>query len=326
MPLAQLFTEVIERGKPRSLGEVPYRDSFGDGMYSIHVYPLPHRQCCVEFTNITGRVRAELQVAERTERLTRALAELWSEMDLARKIQTVLVPRNPRVRGYEVAAQMRPASTVGGDYVDVFGEGSRVWMLIGDVSGRGISAGLTMMMVQSAVRAVITSLSRQGLRPEPSAVLDAVNTALSDNLTLIGKDQYMTISALRLEGGTVTHAGLHQDILVHRAATNTLDRFESEGLWLGVFSDASKGLLDQTFVLAEGDTLLLFTDGLTEAKGPQRAGGQRRLEAHFSELAAAGISCEEMVQRLLDGESEAAPPDDTTVLVARRRREAPDAD
>jgi Serine phosphatase RsbU, regulator of sigma subunit len=61
----------------------------------------------------------EFQVTQRTEELRRTLADLWSEMDLARKIQTVLLPNETRFRDYEVSALMVPASTVGGDYYDI---------------------------------------------------------------------------------------------------------------------------------------------------------------------------------------------------------------
>ncbi len=318
MPLPGIFTRVIESGEPMSLGEVPYKDTYGEGMFSIVVHPLPDRRCSVEFTNITERKKAEKQVAERTEELTRALAELWSEMDLARKIQTVLVPTRPTLPGYQVAAEMRPAQQVGGDYVDVFEAGGSSWMIIGDVSGHGVSAGLIMMMIQTSVRTVITSLERDGRKASPAAVLAAVNASVAGNLKHIGKDQYMTVTVLRLDEGKVVHAGLHQDILIHRAATQQLTRIETTGVWIGVMDDATGSLVDQEFSLSEGDTLLLFTDGITESKGASDPNGQGRLEALFSALSTEGLPCEEIVKRVLDRAAEDSPHDDCTVLVARR--------
>src|SRR5205085_1819498 len=61
----------------------------------------------------------EAQVAERTAELSRTLANLWSEMDLARKIQTVLLPRDMRLSSYEIAGKMVAADEVGGDYYDI---------------------------------------------------------------------------------------------------------------------------------------------------------------------------------------------------------------
>lgn len=318
MPLPGIFTRAIESGEPAVLPEIPYRDVFGEGTFSIHVHPLDATRCSVEFTNITERKRAEAQVAERTEELKRTVSELWSEMDLARKIQTVLVPKEDRLGPFEVAMEMRPAATVGGDYVDIFEADGASWFLVGDVSGHGVSAGLIMMMVQTAVRTVISTQSKEGRPPTPAAMLDAVNSAVHANLQLIGRDQYMTITALRVDpDGTVLHAGLHQDILVYRAATSAVDRIETEGMWLGVVSEAKQAIVPQRFKLSPGDSLLLFTDGITEARGPGDNEGQARLEALFGELSAKQASCAEIVKTVLDRAHEDDPHDDTTVLVAR---------
>ena len=123
----------------------------------------------------------EQQVAQRTSELSKALNELWSEMDLARKIQTVLLPTEATISGYEVTAIMRPAATVGGDYYDIFQEAGSDWLLIGDVSGHGVSAGLCMMMVQTAVRAVARTLQSQPNRRRPAEVLTLVNSAIHRN-------------------------------------------------------------------------------------------------------------------------------------------------
>lgn len=117
MPLAGLFTRVIETGQGMSLGDVPYVDEvIPDSVFSIQTHALPNRCVCVEFTNVTEQRKAERLVAEQQEKLQKALQDLWGEMDLARKIQTVLLPGAVALAGYEVASEMRPAATVGGDY------------------------------------------------------------------------------------------------------------------------------------------------------------------------------------------------------------------
>jgi len=317
-PLPGIFARAIESGEGAVLPELPYRDVFGEGTFCIEVHPLDATRCLVEFTNITERIRAEARVAERTEELKRTVAELWSEMDLAQKIQTVLVPRETQVGPFEVAMEMRPAARVGGDYVDAFEANGVTWFLMGDVSGHGVSAGLIMMMVQTAVRTVVGCQARERRSPTPEALLDAVNSAVHGNLRLIGRDQYMTITALRVESdGTVLHAGQHQDILVHRAATGAVDRFETEGLWLGVVSEAENGVLPQRFALSRGDVMMLYTDGITEARGPEDDQGLARLTAQFAELARAGATCEAITRAVLDRVQADDPGDDTTLLVAR---------
>lgn len=105
---------------------------------------------------------------------------------------------------------MRPAETVGGDYYDLFEADNKVWVLVGDVSGHGVGAGLVMMMVQTAVRALVCSLTHAGHALSPARLLALVNEALQVNLHLLGRGQYMTINALCLDGANIRYAGLHQ--------------------------------------------------------------------------------------------------------------------
>ncbi|MEZ4227711.1 MAG: SpoIIE family protein phosphatase [Polyangiaceae bacterium] len=316
MPLAGIFTKVVETAEGMLLGDVPYVDDvIPDSVFSIHAHYQGERRCCVEFTNVTEQRKAEREVAAKHEELTKALNELWSEMDLAQKIQTVLLPSETNLDDYEVAAIMRPASTVGGDYYDVVRTRSCPWILIGDVSGHGVSAGLIMMMVQTAVR---TALVQSDGAVSPSKLLAQVATAVQTNLARIGQNQYMTISALKLNGSRVEHAGLHQDVVVFRAATGQVETFESKGVWLGVVDRPGDLLEDSSLELAAGDTLLLFSDGLTEARVGGELFGQERMVGLFKELVGSGQSCEAIAQALLDAVGSEELADDQTVVVARR--------
>ncbi|MCB9588832.1 MAG: SpoIIE family protein phosphatase [Polyangiaceae bacterium] len=319
MPLAGIFTKVVETAQGMLLGDVPYVDEvIPDSVFSIHAHYQGKRRCCVEFTNVTEQRKAEREVAAKHDELTRALNELWSEMDLARKIQTVLLPSETNLDSYEVAASMRPASTVGGDYYDVVHTKSCPWLLIGDVSGHGVSAGLIMMMVQTAVR---TALVQSDGTASPSRLLAQVAAAVQTNLARIGQNQYMTISALKLNGGRVQYAGLHQDVVVFRAATGTVEAFESKGVWLGVVDQPGDLLEDSSIDLDVGDVLLLFSDGLTEARVNGELFGQDRMVGLFKELAAANQSCAAITQALLDAVGSDELADDQTVVVARRLAE-----
>jgi serine phosphatase RsbU (regulator of sigma subunit) len=204
----------------------------------------------------------ERRVAQRTADLAKALDALWGEMKLARKIQEALVPVSPRLANCEVAAAMKPADEVGGDYYDVLVSGGREWILIGDVSGHGVPAGLVMMMCHTAVRTVLRG------DPEvlPHQLLAQVNTVLTENIRQLGEDKYMSITALRRDlDGTVLFAGAHQDVLVYRAGTDCVEAFETQGIWLGLKERIADSLRTQSFHLAEGDVLVVHTDGITEA-------------------------------------------------------------
>ena len=153
---------------------------------------------------------------------------------MAKKIQTVLLPMGAKVPGYDLAAIMRPADQVGGDYYDVFRRAEQEWVLIGDVSGHGVPAGLCMMMIQTALRTAALALER-GERPlTPRHLLGLVNEAVQGNLQQIGHNQYMTITALCITGRTVRYAGLHLDLLVYRATTQKVECIATQGVWLGL--------------------------------------------------------------------------------------------
>lgn len=248
----------------------------------------------------------ESQVAERTQELQRTLAELWTEMDLATKIQTVLLPQQPDLPSYRISAKMVPASSVGGDYYDVMRVDGVDWILIGDVSGHGVTAGLTMMLVQTAARTVLQSAGARAREITPRQLLSRVNASVRPNIQKINSDQYMTIMALRLDDNRVSFAGLHQDVLVHRKRTQTVERIGTRGIWIGLMDDISEMLDDDTFEMHDGDTLLLYTDGVTE------------LTVNSELLGTDGLA--NMLQGLADG---SAPPDVIVAGVAERVQGGP---
>ena len=263
----------------------------------------------------------EQQVAQRTAQLSKALNELWSEMDLARKIQTVLLPTDAKIPGYELTAIMRPAATVGGDYYDVFQEAGANWLLIGDVSGHGVSAGLCMMMVQTAVRAVARTLQSQPNGRRPAEMLTLVNSAIHRNLSEIGKDHYMTISAFCFQENQIRYAGLHQDILVFRAAKRKIERIETRGVWLGVLPSVEGMLFEDQLELAPDDVMLLFTDGVTEAStGKRRYLQTDGLESMLQEIIPVAPGTAQIVEFILQRLKDYIIKDDITLIAVKKLR------
>jgi hypothetical protein len=247
--------------------------------------------------------------------LREARDALWGELEVARQIQTVLLPKVTRVGHYEVAAIMRPATLIGGDYYDVISTAAgENWVTIGDVSGHGVEAGLVMMMAQTSLLTVIGG--EAGLAP--SQVLARVNRALRENLRRLKNGFYMTFTALRLDEERLLFAGLHQDLLVHRAAGQVVEVVATRGPWLGVIDDAAPFLDDTTLALGAGDVLLLHTDGVTEAEGPSGMFGQERVRQALARHAGAGLEAlaAGIVAEVLAFAGEQS--DDITVVALRR--------
>jgi serine phosphatase RsbU (regulator of sigma subunit) len=103
-------------------------------------------------------------------------------------------------------------------------------------------------------------------------VLTQLNRVLHQNIKdRLRHDGFMTLQLLRHEGdGRFVFAGLHCDMLIHRAATRTVERLESAGVWIGLMPEIAELTHDGTFQLAPDDVLLLYTDGLIEAQNAEK--------------------------------------------------------
>ena len=209
-----------------------------------------------------GRARRQRDASDRRE-----LAE-------ALKIQQRLLPQQvPQIDGCELAASWQPASGVGGDCFDAlrFGE-SRLALSIADVVGKGIPAALLMSNLQAAVRAFASDAV------EPRDLCHQVNRILCGN---IAEGRFISFFYCLVDAaaGTLvyTNAGHYYPMLVR--ADGTFARFEVGGPVLGVLADAEYG--QAHVALASGDRLVLFTDGLTEARNEdgEEFGEQRLLDA-----------------------------------------------
>ncbi len=218
----------------------------------------------------------EIKVKERTVELQSAMEELeamneqltetkdalWGEMELAKKIQTVLLPKSPLISGFDISAYMNPAKEVGGDYYDIINAEGFNWLVIGDVSGHGVPAGLVMMMVQTAVHSVIENNPNQ----TPTELLAHINRSVSKNIQLLDDNKYMTLTVfLAIENGEFIFSGLHQDILIYRSDAVKIDIVETTGTWIGIKGGVKGNNIDAKIKLNIGDTMLVYTDGITEA-------------------------------------------------------------
>jgi phosphoserine phosphatase RsbU/P len=249
-------------------------------------------------------------------KLSAARDALWGEMELAKRIQTALLPRVDRVPGYRVAARMLPTAEVGGDYYDILQTAAgETWLAMGDVSGHGVASGLIMMMTQTSIFATVDRTTGY----MPSRVLELVNSVIKQNISRLNTDRYMSLCVARLDGGRMTFAGKHQDILIFRRATGAVETVPTTGTWLGIVDDLAGKLSDMTVEIAEGDAVLLFTDGITEAMnaagemfGQDRLGMvlQRHGQLEAEQIVLAVLSEVEGFQ--------AQQADDITLLVLKR--------
>jgi sigma-B regulation protein RsbU (phosphoserine phosphatase) len=256
-------------------------------------------------------------VAEAKARETAEAQRLAREMSLARDIQTGSLPRAMRAEGLEIAAAMRPATEVGGDYYDVIPSGDACWIGIGDVAGHGLPTGLVMLMLQS----VVSGLARKKPDAAPSEILHFVNAVLFENVRRrMEQDEHVTLTLLRYHrSGRVAWAGAHEDILICRADGGRIDWIPAQGTWVAAVADIRASTVDRHFELAAGDLMVLYSDGITEARSANgEMFGVDRLAATVQ--AVRDQSVDGIRDALLSAVTAWAvdQDDDMTVLVARQ--------
>jgi sigma-B regulation protein RsbU (phosphoserine phosphatase) len=136
------------------------------------------------------------------------------------------------------------------------------------------------------------------------------------------QDEHMTLTLLRYEkGGRLTFAGAHEDILVYRASEGRAEWIKTPGTWIGAARDIEARTQDSTCELRSGDVLVLYTDGVTEARNRQgERFGPERLAAAVARMAKEPI--ETIRDRLLAELRTWTPTqeDDLTFLIARQRQ------
>jgi Stage II sporulation protein E (SpoIIE)/GAF domain len=270
----------------------------------------PSRPFVEEDLSLAGMLAARAGLAVDN---TRLYAEREYVAETLRR--SLLPPELPGIEGLEIAARYLPAAEgtqVGGDFYDVFEAAPERWIaVIGDVVGKGAEAAAMMGLARYTIRTAAMSEGR------PSAILETLNQAV---LTQTDDERFCTACCVRLRpSGSQTRAtvssGGHPLPLVLRA-DGSIEVVGSPGTIVGVFEDPV--LVDRSVDLGLGDTLVLYTDGVTDERRGEDEFGEMRLHEALSELAGAGA------QRIADGVVDAVvgfrtgqPKDDIAILVIR---------
>jgi phosphoserine phosphatase RsbU/P len=239
---------------------------------------------------------------------------LEHELRLAREIQERILPRQlPAAPGFDLGARMVAAREVGGDFFDVFplGEDS-LGLVVGDACGKGIPAALFMALTRSLLRA------EAARAPSPAAALRKTNQHLAD---ISSAGMFITIlyGVLDFSTGTFSYARAGHElpqIWDSGGAPMALERLNGQPL--GILPDPAIDV--QTLRLPPGGTLLLFSDGVTEATNAQ--GGFFGLEGlqaaiHAHPCLAAQQLCDQLVDTLTMYRGTAPQADDITLVAVR---------
>ena len=236
---------------------------------------------------------------------------LQTELSFAHAIQSMLVPPISYCgRHLDVFGSSVPSAKVGGDLVDLVANGDKVLVYLADVSGHGISAGILMGMLKTAMRQAW--LAQQPL----PAILESVNAVLP---AVKEPEMYATLAALQFDAPSQVEFALagHPAILHHHRKSQEISRCEMRQYPLGLL--AKPGYVSAQVNYDPGDLFVVVSDGLIEtANGNEEEFGLARLEQ--SVVAHATECLPEIYEALMHAVSDFGEQrDDRTVLIVRIR-------
>lgn len=235
------------------------------------------------------------------------------ELAEGRAIQKALLPKAaPSIAGFDIWLDTTPANDVGGDIVDVLqANDDRFFLLLGDVAGKGLGAALLAARLQATFRALApdsSTLSDVGARLNRIFCRDGPSNRFATIVALAGRPDYPTLR--------VMNAG-HPAALLSRAGEVSL--LPPGGPALGIVAGA--GYFEHEVTLAPGDTLVVYSDGATEAMNAEgQLFGEERLvsalQAHgHAPVAELGARLKSIVR---DFEGAARPHDDLSLIIVRK--------
>lgn len=281
------------------------------------------------FSRLTSALR------QRKEALRVAYMQKARELELARSVQARLLKAPPTIPGLDIAALNLPASECSGDFFCFMeaGEGRHL-LAVGDVAGHGVPAALTMSATMMAIELSLQSLNTNGHRPTSGEILGGLAREVDQFLTRrLGGESFVTaFFALYDEGdeSLVTLDLGHSHVLAYIAASGKAvpprwvgERYLPLMVSHHVSSHLTNGRDPQPWPLRvePGDALILYTDGLVEARNKEEEYGVTRLRAKVRDLGdrpaaeiAAGIIAS--VEAFTGGQ---AQRDDVTLVVVKRR-------
>lgn len=239
------------------------------------------------------------------------------ELSFAAELQKEIFPKEvPSIDGIVISAKNRPATEIGGDSYDFIESGDKLYLYVGDVTGHGVTAGLIMAMVN----AMISSFSETF--PTAKDIIIQTNKHIKK---YVKPSMYMTLVMLcwdkKEQSMSYVGAG-HEHILIYRKDTGVIDDIVSGGTALGMIDDVSTNVQEKKITLGKGDMIVLYTDGITEAKNSSNElygleNLKKCITDYASEYSATGLS-HHIAENLSGFVGEESQLDDMTLLVVER--------
>ncbi len=210
---------------------------------------------------LLARIKTHLNLKELIAENIRMSAEL----DIARRLQKMVLPKSEELRKIEsldIACYMQPTEEIGGDYYDIVSHNGGLKIGIGDVTGHGLESGIMMLMTQTAIRTLMAHDET-----DPTRFLSVLNRAIYHNIQRMQLDRMMTLTLIDYSNGKLSISGQHEEIILVRK-NRQVERFDTVnlGAFVGITEDISEFVSEMDASLQPGDGVVLYTDGITEAR------------------------------------------------------------
>jgi phosphoserine phosphatase RsbU/P len=212
----------------------------------------------------TELATANEEIITLNEKLKEENLRMGAEIDLVRQMQQMILPRPEEleIEGLDLAGYMDAADEVGGDYYDVLNIDGVITLGIGDVTGHGLESGILMLMTQTAVRTL-----KEIREIDPVKFLDTLNRTIYKNVQRMQSEKSLTLAIINYADGKISISGQHEEILIIRknGAVERIDTIDL-GFPIGLDEKIANFINHITLELQPGDGLVLYTDGITEAR------------------------------------------------------------
>ncbi len=268
-------------------------------------------------TNLATQAAPAVRVAQLVrQRQTEALEleRMEQELRVARLIQQTLLPKElPTIPGWELGVHYQPAREVGGDFYDFFVRpDGRLAVVVGDVTDKGVPAALVMATTRATLRGAMRRMLSPGIALERSNNLLCPEVPPNMFITCL-------YAIIDVKTGRIVYANAGHDLPIRRRA-NGVTEFHATGMPLGLLPDMKYE--EKEDVLAPGDSLLLYSDGLVEAHNKQREMfGFPRLRAIMSRIGDSQDLIRSLLKELTDFTGTGwEQEDDVTLLTLLRCR------
>jgi len=239
------------------------------------------------------------------------------ELNTAQKIQRDLIPtKPPQIPGLDVISKTRSASEIGGDTFNFYVEENRTIIYIGDSTGHGLPAGLVMIMVDTLLSTFIEMFD------STKDMMINLNKFLKPHLQTT---MFMTMVLLDWDHKSkMTYVGAGHEYIIHvKASTNEITSTASGGIAVGMIADNTALVKEESITLEENDFIILFTDGIIEAKNIMgEIYGMERLEAVIKAAITPALTSEQLfdkialdVSRFMEGHMQ---EDDMTLMILKK--------